>query len=77
MTREEKEFCNRCPNHSDCGYVNRGMEEDCTVLDVFSHGYQAALDKACKWLGQQQEMLDDVFSDINDFVDLFEKAMEE
>lgn len=73
MTKEEKEFCNRCRNHSDCGYVNRGREDDCTVLDVFSQGYQAAIDKSCEYIKEYAP----IDYDCDGFVEDFRKAMED
>ena len=35
------------------------------------------LDKVCDWIKQQQEMLEDSFSDAGDFADLLKEAMEE
>lgn len=35
------------------------------------------LDKVCDWIKQQQDLLEDSFSDAGDFADLLKEAMEE
>lgn len=35
------------------------------------------LDKVCDWIKQQQDLLEDSFSDASDFADLLKEAMEE
>ena len=35
------------------------------------------LDKVCDWIKQQQDLLEDSFSDVGDFADLLKEAMEE
>lgn len=45
--------------------------------EAYVKGYHQALTDACEWIKQQQEMLDDCFSDAGDFADLLKQAMEE
>ena len=49
MTKEEKQYCEKCSHHGDCGWVTRHMEKDCIELDTFSSGFEAAVEKACQW----------------------------
>ena len=44
---------------------------------AYIEGYHQAIEDACEWIKQQQEMLDDCFSDAGDFADLLRQAMEE
>ena len=50
MTKEEKQYCESCSHHGDCGWVTRHMEKDCIELDTFSSGFEAATDKAVEWV---------------------------
>lgn len=50
MTKEEKNFCERCSCHKGCGFVIRGLEGDCRELDIFSGGFEAAVNKTLSWL---------------------------
>ena len=43
---------------------------------AYIKGYHKAIEDACEWIKQQQEMLDDCFSDAGDFADLLKQAME-
>lgn len=45
--------------------------------EAYVKGYHQALADACEWIKQQQEMLDDCFSDAGDFADLLKQALEE
>ena len=45
--------------------------------DAYAQGYQDAIEKACEWIKQQQDLLEDSFSDAGDFADLLIEAMEE
>ena len=50
MTYEERKrwFCQQCRKPHQCGYVNRGLEDDCTALqekmEGWELGYQDAID---------------------------------
>ena len=44
---------------------------------IFIKGYHQAIEDACEWIKQQQEMLEDCFSDAGDFADLLKQALEE
>lgn len=48
-----------------------------TFDDAIKYGYHQAIEDACEWIKQQQEMLEDCFSDAGDFADLLKQAMEE
>jgi hypothetical protein len=50
MTQEEKEFCENCPHHNDCGFISRRLEYKCDKLDDFLSGWEKAIDKAVGWL---------------------------
>ena len=45
--------------------------------EAYVKGYHQAIEDACEWLKQQQEMLEYCFSDAGDFADLLKQAMEE
>lgn len=65
MTKAEKQAARYT------GYCRNKAYED------FLNGYHQAIEDACEWIKQQQEMLDDCFSDAGDFADLLKQAMEE
>ena len=50
MTYEERKLwlCQQCGKPHQCGYVNRGLEDDCTALQEWMQcwelGYQDAID---------------------------------
>lgn len=44
---------------------------------AYIEGYHQAIEDACEWIKQQQEMLEDCFSDAGDLADLLKQAMEE
>lgn len=48
-----------------------------TKEEAYVKGYHQAIEDACEWIKQQQEMLEDCFSDAGDFADLLKQAMEE
>ena len=45
------------------------------LRDAYIQGYRQAVDDVCEWIGQQQEMLEDCFSDVNDLADLVRDAI--
>lgn len=45
--------------------------------EAYVKGYHQAIADACELIKQQQEMLEDCFSDAGDFADLLKQAMEE
>jgi hypothetical protein len=53
------------------------LEKQGERKDAAEYGYKFAVEKACEWIRQQKEMLEDSFSDVNDFADLLKEAMEE
>ena len=53
------------------------LEKQGERKDAAKYGYKFAVEKACEWIRQQKEMLEDSFSDVNDFADLLKEAMEE
>lgn len=73
-------LCEQC-GQKDCGFVNRGMEDDCEKVQWYLQGYDAAVDKACEWLTQTMVENNWVsgYTDIpmsSEDVELFIKAME-
>lgn len=72
MTQEEKDYCEICGIHDSCPYVSRGLQSKCEKMQMFSDGFEAAINKVITWLCKlTPEQLSDV-----DFDD-FEKAMNE
>jgi len=57
--------------------IKDGIEKQGERKDAAKYGYKFAVEKACEWIRQQKEMLEDSFSDVNDFADLLKEAMEE
>lgn len=54
------------------------LKKQCKRLenyDEYERGRADAIEDTCKWLSQQGDMLEDCFSDINDFVDLYKEAV--
>ena len=45
--------------------------------EAYVKGYHQAIEDACEWIKQQEEMLEERFSDAGDFADLLKQAMEE
>ena len=43
-------YCTRCSHYKDCGFISRGLEDKCDILDIFDAGADAAIDKASQWL---------------------------
>lgn len=50
MTKEEKDYCERCGIHDSCAYVSRGLQGKCEKLDIFADGMEAGIAKASLWL---------------------------
>ena len=44
--------------------------------EAYVKGYHQAIEDACEWIKQQQEMLEDCFSDAGDFADLLKQTTE-
>ena len=43
-----RKLCEQC-GQKDCGFVNRGMEDDCEKVQWYQQGYDDAIDRACEW----------------------------
>ncbi len=72
-------YCTRCSHYKDCGFISRGLEHKCDVLDIFDAGADAVIDKASQWL--QENIVDIVIGylrgyTVDDFVEQFKKAMQ-
>ena len=65
MSKAEKRACQYT------GYCRNQSYSD------FLNGYHQAIEDACEWIKQQQEMLEDCFSDAGDFADLLKQAMKD
>lgn len=63
MSKAEKRACEYT------GYCRNQSYSD------FLNGYYQAIEDACEWIKQQQEMLEDCFSDAGDFADLLKQAI--
>ena len=50
MTREQKEYCEKCLIHGACAYVRINREDLCVTLDSFVDGFDKALENVTKWL---------------------------
>lgn len=53
MTTIEEQYCNRCPQWNDCGFITRGLQRKCTQLSDFMDGYESG-----KSDGYRQALLD-------------------
>lgn len=72
-------YCTRCSHYKDCGFISRGLEHKCDVLDIFDAGADAAIDKASQWLQENYEDLGIRYIrgyTVDDFVEQFKKAMQ-
>lgn len=58
----------------DGGYSEKELN---LAFFMFIKGYHQAIEDACEWIKQQQEMLEDCFSDAGDFADLLKQAMKD
>lgn len=73
-------YCTRCSHYKDCGFISRGLEHKCDVLDIFDAGADAAIDKASQWLQENYEDLGIRWMrgyTVDDFVEQFKKAMQD
>lgn len=73
-------YCTRCSHYKDCGFISRGLEHKCDVLDIFDAGADAAIDKASQWLQENYEDLGIRYIrgyTVDDFVEQFKKAMQD
>lgn len=73
-------YCTKCSHYTDCGFISRGLEYKCDILDIFDAGADAAIDKASQWL--KENCVDIVIGylrgyAVNDFVEQFKKAMQD
>lgn len=72
-------YCTRCSHYKDCGFISRGLEDKCDILDIFDAGADAAIDKASQWLQENYEDLGIRYIrgyTVDDFVEQFKKAMQ-
>ncbi len=53
MTKIEEQYCNRCPQRNDCGFITRGLQRKCTQLSDVMDGYESG-----KSDGYRQALLD-------------------
>ena len=80
MTYEERKrwLCQQCGKPHQCGYVNRGLEDDCTALQEWMQcwelGYQDAVGKAYKWLIERYDNQGVIL--IDDIRELYDKMDE-
>lgn len=73
-----KKLCEQC-GQKDCGFVNRGMEDDCEKVQWYQQGHDDAVDKACKWLKNTLPpaiIRSDYYMFNGSFIRDFKKAME-
>lgn len=72
-------YCTRCSHYTNCGFISRGLEYKCDILDIFDAGVDAAIDKANQWLAHNaHEYLDaDNGYDIYKMIEEFQKAMQD
>lgn len=67
LDKEEREFADNVDSY------RKDMDE------FYKKGYNAgredAIEDTCNWLSQQGDMLEDCFSDVKDFVDLYKEAV--
>lgn len=73
-------YCTKCSHYKDCGFISRGLEYKCDILDIFDAGVDAAIDKASQWL--KENCVDIVIGYlrgyiVDDFVEQFKKAMQD
>ena len=80
MNKREKakqDYCNRCPQKADCGYITRGLSSKCVQLQDYSDGYEKGreevIEEACEWLAKIENGTTIV--DIKSFIEDFKKAM--
>lgn len=66
-----KKLCEQC-GQKNCGFVNRGMEEDCDKVQWYQQGYDDAVDNTCEWLEDNYPYYFDT-----DIEEQFKKAMEQ
>lgn len=72
-------YCTRCSHYKDCGFISRGLEHKCDILDIFDAGADAAIDKASQWLQENYEDIGIRYIrgyTVDDFVEQFKKAMQ-
>jgi hypothetical protein len=78
MTKVETKALEKYPvKHRLNKKATGGFDSNLPRRKAYIEGYHQAIADACEWIKQQQEMLDDCFSDAGDFADLLIQAMEE
>ena len=75
-------YCTRCSHYKDCGFISRGLEHKCDVLDIFDAGADAAIDKASQWLQNNIEKYVNPIGygrmlNMGRLIDDFKKAMQD
>ena len=61
-----KRLCEQC-GQKDCGFVNRGFEDDCERAQLYEQGYDDAVEKAVGWL--ESVMLNDDIYGVGDNIE--------
>ena len=78
-----EKICEIC-GQKDCGYINREIEERCDKIQWYQQGFDDAADKACDYF-KSVLYNDDIWGvivinkihNVDEFIELFKKAMEE
>ena len=86
MSRAEKYIIDSTKNYSNekritIGKISHWEKQPWLTPDDARKAVEIAreemLNEICEWIGEQKDLLEDSFSDPNDFADILKQAMEE
>ena len=86
MSRAEKYIIDSTKNYSNekritVGKISHWEKQPWLTPDDARKAVEIAreemLNEICEWIGEQKDLLEDSFSDPNDFADILKQAMEE